>query len=452
MTDQLTERNDDQVSSHAGPGAPLPPPRRVDRMKSEIVAGGAVRENTDDELAGGWKGWLSMAAIAGLFAWLGVANIWIFVFVVGVVISIFLHELGHYLTARWTGMKVTQFFLFFGPRLWSFRRGETEYGVRALPLGAFVRIVGMNRMDDVEPGDEGRTYRQQSFPKRLLVISAGSIMHILLAIVLLFGVYSTQGEITAQDEPRVIVGAAALELPAGQAGITADDEIVSVGGTAVTSPTELGETVRSFEPGELVDIVVLRDGVEETITVGLGANTNVAEDDPLFGTALLGVRTYSPPLYEDHGLVASATNAVTDIAPVTWESTKGIVKVLNPVNMVGHLTGSDDVDLSSRPTTLYGVANVSDEVGESGGLAGVIYLLAVLNIFVGVFNMLPLLPLDGGHAAIAVYERFREWRSGSKQRYFADVERLMPFAMGVIMVLAMLMFTGLYLDITQPIG
>src|SRR6056297_2639817 len=452
MTDQLTERNDDQVSSHAGPGAPLPPPRRVDRMKSEIVAGGAVRENTDDELAGGWKGWLSMAAIAGLFAWLGVANIWIFVFVVGVVISIFLHELGHYLTARWTGMKVTQFFLFFGPRLWSFRRGETEYGVRALPLGAFVRIVGMNRMDDVEPGDEGRTYRQQSFPKRLLVISAGSIMHILLAIVLLFGVYSTQGEITAQDEPRVIVGAAALELPAGQAGITADDEIVSVGGTAVTSPTELGEVVRSFEPGELVDIVVLRDGVEETVTVGLGANTSVPEDDPLFGSALLGVRSFSPPLYQDHGIAGSAVNAVTDIFPVTWESTKGIVKVLNPVNLVDQLTDTENADPTARPTTIYGVATVSDDVGDSGGLAGVLYLLAILNIFVGVFNMAPLLPLDGGHAAIAVYERIQERRKHTAGRYFADVERLMPFAMGVIVVLMMLMFTGLYLDITDPIG
>src|SRR6056297_1709491 len=241
MTDQLTERNDDQVSSHAGPGAPLPPPRRVDRMKSEIVAGGAVRENTDDELAGGWKGWLSMAAIAGLFAWLGVANIWIFVFVVGVVISIFLHELGHYLTARWTGMKVTQFFLFFGPRLWSFRRGETEYGVRAIPLGAFVRIVGMNRMDEVEPADEGRTYRRASFPRRLLVISAGSIMHMIIAVLLLFTVYVGQGERTDEFVPEVYVAAAAPGLPAAEAGIEDGDQVLSVGGIPVTSPSELGD-------------------------------------------------------------------------------------------------------------------------------------------------------------------------------------------------------------------
>jgi membrane-associated protease RseP (regulator of RpoE activity) len=447
MTDQLTPQDERTTQ-------PLPPPTptRSDRMKSEIMAGGAVVERGDDEVANGWTGWLAMAALFALFAWLAFVNIWIFVFVVGVVISIFLHELGHFATAKWTGMKATQFFLFFGPRLWSFRKGETEYGVRAIPLGAFVRIVGMNRMDEVEPADEARSYRQATFPRRLLVISAGSIMHILIAIVLLFAVYSTQGEITAQDEPRVIVGAAAQELPAWAAGIRDGDEIVSVGGIPVTSPVELGEAVRTFEPADVVDLVVIRGEETVTIPVGLGANTSVPEDDPLFGTALLGVRSYSPPLYEQHGIGGAAVNAVTDIFPVSWESTKGIVKVLNPVNLVEQLTDTENADPAARPTTIYGIATVSDDVGESGGFAGVLYMLAILNVFVGVFNMMPLLPLDGGHAAIAIYERIQEKRRHMTGRYFADVERLMPFAMGVIVVLAMLMFTGLYLDITDPIG
>jgi membrane-associated protease RseP (regulator of RpoE activity) len=152
----------------------------------------------------------------------------------------------------------------------------------------------------------------------------------------------------------------------------------------------------------------------------------------------------------DHSVAAAAGNAVADIVPFSWESTKGVIKVLNPVNIVTHLTGSND-DLSSRPTTLVGVAGISDDVGENSGWAGMLLLLAVLNVFVGVFNMFPLLPLDGGHAAIAVYERVRECVRGGKQRYFADVERLMPYAMGVVTVLAMLMFAGLYLDITKPL-
>ncbi len=430
MTEQLTDQE-------------LPPPNamsRADKIRSEIVAGGAVRENSDDELAGGWRGALPMLAILGLFAWLAFANFWIFVFVVGVVISIFLHELGHFLTARWTGMKVTQFFLFFGPRLWSFRRGETEYGVRALPLGAFVRIVGMNRMDDVDDGDEGRAYRQQSFPKRLLVISAGSIMHIIIAIVLLFGVYAVAGEEVVRDGAQI--RELSLNGPASEAGVLPGDIVVSVDGERFTGARELGELIRANEPQDVVVLGVLRDGEPIEIPLALGANEA--------GDALAGITSSTVFETIDHSVPAAAGNAVTDIFPFTWESTKGVVKVLNPVSIISHVSGTND-DLSSRPTTLYGVAQISDDVGDASGWAGMLLLLAVLNVFVGVFNMFPLLPLDGGHAAIAAYERVREALRGGTQRYFADVERLMPFAIGVITVLMMLMFAGLYLDISKPL-
>ena len=145
---------------------------------------------------------------------------------------------------------------------------------------------------------------------------------------------------------------------------------------------------------------------------------------------------------------AAAANAVTDVFPVTWETMKSTVKVLNPVNIISHLAGTND-DLASRPTTLVGVTGITDDIGEQNGLIGIIFLLAVLNVFVGVFNMLPLLPLDGGHAAIATYERVRE-RNGV--RYHADVAKLMPFAMAVMTVLLFLFAAGLYLDIVRPIG
>jgi membrane-associated protease RseP (regulator of RpoE activity) len=428
MTDQLTPPTEDDAAGRS-------------KFTSEVMAGGAVTENlADDELAGGRRGVLSMLAILGLFAWLGFANFWIFVFVVGVVISIFLHELGHYLTAKWSGMKVTQFFLFFGPRLWSFRRGETEYGVRALPLGAFVRIIGMNRMDEVEPGDESRAYRQKSFPRRLLVISAGSIMHILIAITLLFGVYSVAGEDTVRDgvEVKTLVDGGAAQ----SAGVLPGDIVRSVDGESFTGSNEFGELIRSNDPGDSITLTVLRNDVEESIPVVLGSNDA--------GGALVGVSSASIFETIDHSIPAAAGNAVADIVPFSWESAKGVVKVLNPVNIITHLTGSND-DMTSRPTTLVGVAAISDDVGDSSGWAGMLLLLAVLNVFVGVFNMFPLLPLDGGHAAIALYERVRERVRGGKQRYFADVERLMPFAMGVVTVLVMLMFAGLYLDITKPL-
>ncbi len=442
MTDQLEHLDE------------LEPPTemtRADKFKSEIVAGGSAAEISDDELAGGWKGALAMAVLAGLFVWLFTINLWWFVFVVGIVISIFLHETGHFVTAKMTGMKATQFFMFMGPRLWSFRRGETEYGVRLIPLGAFVRIIGMHRIDaDVAPEDEARTYRQKSFPRRLLVISAGSIMHMIIAVVLLFVVYVGQGERTDEFGPEVFVGVATPGFPAEQAGIESGDQILSIGGISLDTAADLGPVVRSFEPADVVDFVIVRDGVEQTIPVGLGSRTDVPADDELFGTAFIGVGPASPFIYEDHSILAAAGNAVTDIVPVAWESTQGVVKALNPVNLFTHLSG-DNENLETRPVTLVGVTGLSDDVGDSEGIFGVLWLLAVLNIFVGVFNMFPLLPLDGGHALVAIYERVREALRGGSQRYFADVERLMPLALGVVAFLFAFMFAGLYLDITDPL-
>ena len=367
-----------------------------------------------------------------------------FVFAVGILISVFLHEAGHFVTARMTGMKATQFFLGFGPRLWSFHRGETEYGVRALPLGAFVRIIGMNNMDEVPPEDEARTYRQKSYPRRMLVISAGSLMHLLIAIVLLFGIYSTRGELVEQRRAPRSASSRAAGRRRRRASSPATSSL-SIGGAAIEDPDDLGETVRSHEPGDSVIIVVERDGEQRTVTAVLGENTDQSSD--LFGSARLGVSSRTAAEWEGMSIQDAAVSSVADLIPVTWESTKGIVQVLNPVNIVNHLSGESE-DLSTRPTTVVGVTQVSGTVGETEGFVGVLYLLAVLNVFVGVFNMFPLLPLDGGHAAVATYERVRE-RGG--RRYFADVSRLMPFAMAVIMVLLALFVSGLYLDITQPL-
>ena len=176
-----------------------------------------------------------------------------------------------------------------------------------------------------------------------------------------------------------------------------------------------------------------------------------ANDDPespLYGKPFVGVSSSEAFETIEHSVPGAAANAVIDIFPTSWEMTKGAVKVLNPVNIFTHLAGTND-DITTRPTTLVGVTSVSDDVGESEGFVGILFLLAILNVFVGVFNMFPLLPLDGGHAAIATYERVRE-RNG--QRYYADVAKMMPFAMAVMTLLMFLFAAGLYLDITKPVG
>ena len=423
---------------------------RYERLKNEIVAGGSVTDvpdevDDDDPRPPVWQSVLGIAAIVGLFAWLFAVNRWMFVFAFGILVSVFLHETGHFVTARLTGMKATQFFLGFGPRLWSFNRGETEYGVRLLPLGAFVRIIGMHNVDEVPAADEGRTYRQKSYPRRMLVITAGSLMHILIAILLFFGVFATRGELKEGDGARV--AELSETSPAGQAGILEDDIILAIGGVPIEKAEDLGDTVRTHEPGERVDVAILRDDDPLSVSVVLGTNPS---DGDLAGTAFLGVSSGTVTEWHEMSIGEAAVSSVTELVPITWESAKGVAKVLNPVNIVSHLTG-DNEEIESRPTTVVGITQASGTIGENEGLVGVIYLLAALNVFVGVFNMLPLLPLDGGHAAIATYERVRE-RGRRGVRYFADVSKLMPYALAVIMLLLFLFMSGLYLDVTKPLG
>ena len=425
-------------------------PRGFDRFRGEVMAGGSVTERptTDvgEPIGGGLNGALAGVGILALFVWLGVSNHWMFLFAVGVLVSVFLHETGHFVTARLTGMKATQFFIGFGPRLWSFQRGETEYGVRLLPLGAFVRIIGMNNLDDVPAADEGRTYRQATFPRRMLVITAGSIMHILIAIVLFFAVFATRGEIV--EIPGAEVGEPAAGSGAEGAGIQADDIILAIGGNTIgdVDDENLGDVVRGFNPGDTVSVALLRDGEPLTVQATLGS---AGPESEVPGSALLGVTSRGLTDWQEMSIGEAARSSITDLIPATWDSTRGVVQVLNPVNIFSHLTGDND-DLSTRPTTLVGVTDVSGDVGDEKGFFGVLFILAALNVFIGVFNMFPLLPLDGGHAAIAVYERVREFgRHG--RRYFTDVAKLMPFTMGVIVVLLFLFMSGLYLDITEPL-
>jgi membrane-associated protease RseP (regulator of RpoE activity) len=374
-----------------------------------------------------------------LLAWLAIQSIWTFIFVVGLIVSVFLHEIGHFVTARWTGMKSTQFFMGFGPRVWSTHRNGVEYGVRAIPAGAFVRIIGMNNLDDVEPEDEPMTYRSKSYPRRMLVITAGSLMHMIIALLLFTGVYATAGRI--QETGTVTIAAlGAGDTPASQAGLQQGDTIVSIGGTPVASRDDVVTTVTSYEPGDQADIVYLRDDVQQTTTVTFAANPA----DPTIaylGVASDSVDYVSIPLYE------SVWRGVQDIGDTIAGSVKGVVTVLNPMNSIRHLTG-EDTSLETRPTTLVGVSQVGGDIGRSDGMKGVLLLLASVNVFVGIFNMFPLLPFDGGHAAIATYERLRS-RKG--RVYRADISKMVPVATTVVGLLLLLLFTGLYLDITQPL-
>jgi membrane-associated protease RseP (regulator of RpoE activity) len=409
------------------------------RFRSEIAAGGAVDEPITPMATPGGK--ITGLAMLGLLAFLAVKNPWTCVFVVGLLVSVFLHEVGHYSTARLTGMKVTQFFMGFGPRVWSRTKGEVEYGVRALPLGAFVRIIGMNNVDEVDPADEPRAYRSQTFPRRLLVITAGSLMHMVIAFVLFFGVYSSSGR-EQNTGISTIRGLDVATSPASQAGIVIGDVLVSVGGVLVTDYNSVSSAIQTFRVGDSINVVFEHNGVRQSRNVVLATHPTKP------GRAYLGVMADDWG-WKDLSVLSSVGHSLSDIGSTITGSVRGVVVALNPMNTSRHLTNSPEATLETRPTTVVGVSEIGGTIGRSEGLKGVLVLLASINVFVGVFNMFPLLPFDGGHAAIAIYERVRS-RKG--KLYRADINKMVPLATMVVGLLSLLLITGLYLDITRPIG
>ena len=409
------------------------------KFRDEIVAGGDTTDQpqrVNDKRTSAISG----AALLALFVWLGVTNPWTFVFVVGLLVSVFLHEMGHFVTARRTGMKVTQFFMGFGPRLWSTQRGEVEYGIRALPLGAFVRIVGMNNLDECDPTDEPRAYRAQSYPKRLLVITAGSLMHGVIALVLFFGVYATSGRYTETGDV-LVTSPPAANSPAQQSGVVLGDVIREIDGIVVSSRDQFIDQIVSKTPGQTVTVIVDRSGERVSLNATLGNNpvdTSIA---------YFGVASWSLD-YVRVNPVKAIGYASQDLVVTAGRSVAGVFVVLNPVNIINSVI-DDKADPATRPGTVVGASQLGGEIGRQDGLKGVLLLLASVNIFVGVFNLFPLLPFDGGHAAIATYERFRSRRG---KTYRADVGKMVPVATMVVGLLALLLIVGLYLDLTQPIS
>jgi membrane-associated protease RseP (regulator of RpoE activity) len=410
---------------------------------------------------------LLIAAVAAA----GLAFGWpVLVVILGIVVMIFLHELGHYVTAKWAGMKVTEFFIGFGPKIWSFRRGETEYGLKVVPAGAYVRIIGMNNLDEVDPVDEPRTYRQKSFPKRLLVVSAGSLMHFAQAFVLLvilLGVVGFPGRSVANPPDRAPawqINTVEDDSAAQAAGLKEDDLVVAVNGQPVSHFDELSDALARFDVGDEVQLTVERDGVERTVDATLRARpAGVPGGDA--GTPFLGVGTSKHFSDEPLGLGTALVRAPGEMVRFTGQTFGAMAGFFSPrgisnfADNVGEANNPDSgsggsggsgssSDDNDRLISIIGVVQLGSQDVENRA-AFLLALFFSLNMFIGIFNMLPLLPLDGGHAAMAIYERIRS-RPG--RAYHADFAKLLPLTYVVVMGLVVLGVTAMYLDIVDPIS
>jgi membrane-associated protease RseP (regulator of RpoE activity) len=408
----------------------------------EIAAGGAVED--DDEEPQGTTSWVGLAIIALLLVLLAVqGGPWIFATAIAILVCVFLHEVGHYVTARWAGMKVTQFFIGFGPRLWSFHRGEVEYGARALPLGAFVRIIGMNNLDEVAPADEPRAFRSKSYWWRLLVMTAGSLMHFLIAAVLLLTIAVFYG----RDEPippTFPLQAVVDGTPAARAGLAAGDTITTFDGEAIDDYGDVSARILEHAPGDEVVVGYERGGRAAEVTVVLAGRDVGGEQVAFLGIAPTATR------HDELGPIDAIGETGDRFWELTTASADSLGNFVSPSwwgEFFDHLTGETE-DLNTRPSSVVGVARVGGDLGEQSGWVGFLTLVAVFNIFIGVFNMLPVLPFDGGHVVIATYEAIRS-RKG--KRYYADVTKMIPVAMTVVALLSVLFLGALYLDLFDPV-
>ncbi|HLZ37243.1 MAG TPA: site-2 protease family protein [Mycobacteriales bacterium] len=392
-------------------------------------------------------------------------------FVVVLLLSIMLHEAGHFLTAKRFGMKATQFFLGFGPTLWSFRRGETEYGVKAIPAGGFVKIEGMTPLDELAPGEEERAFYRQPAPQRAVVLAAGSVTHFLLAFVLLFAVLVGLGvptgrETTALASVSECVPATPTQAcrpddppsPAKAAGLRPGDRIVEFAGEPVTDWRDFTQRVRHAPPGP-TSLVVERDGRRVTLrpSVVLAERPSLADPSRTERVGVLGIVPQSQT--ERVGPVAGLGRSAELMGRLFAATGQALVAIPAAVPKLWDQALHDSPRDASGLIGPVGAARISGQALETGApatqkVASFLLLMAGLNVFIGVFNLLPLLPLDGGHLAILAFEQARSRIAralGRRDPGRVDLTKLLPAAYFVVALFIGLSVLLLLSDIVNPV-
>jgi RIP metalloprotease RseP len=467
-------------------------------------------------------------------AYAAYVSLWLVVVILVIGLTLFIHELGHFLVAKRNGMKVTEFFLGFGPRIWSFRRGETEYGLKVLPAGAYVKIIGMSNLEEVAPEDEGRSYRAKGYWQRMPVVLAGPAVNIVVGLLLLVVVYASFGWVRQSTTVSNVTPGSG----ASAANIRPGDELRSLDGRPIEDFDDVREMI-AREGGSQVQVTLVRDGSEVVVpvTVGWGVSEEVAKElqisrgdritrvgdievssYPDAATALAAAEGPTEVIVDtglgegrmvvqgpvelpddgsvgllgvapsrstiEHGNVVEASGeAVGSVGAMlskTGEvmgrlfSPSGLsdyaskvanggddttsVVVLQPLEPTGELesgqapgsfsSGSSSNIDEERPSSILGIVDTMTQLGERAGWPGVLAALAMVNIILGLLNLIPLLPFDGGHILVATYEEIRG--RISHRAYRADMAKLLPVTYAVLAFFVLFGLSAMYLDLVDP--
>jgi len=417
-------------------------------------------------------------------------------FAVGIIISIALHEAGHMIPAKLFGVKVTQFFVGFGNTLWSFRRGETEYGIKSIPLGGYVRLVGMlppakdEDPHEVRPTNTGlftqlaeeartaeyehvsdedlpRLFYRLTWWKKVIVMAGGPMVNVMIAVVLFaivilgLGVEQQTTTVSRVSDCAVSDSSAARVCtdddpvaPAKTAGLQPGDVITSIDGVAMTSWDQLSRTIRASGDRRLT-LGFDRDGTAMSVDLKPSVLTRADLDDPdqKVSVGFLGVSPTIERVQGDVGDVASTMGTYID------RTAEAIVHL--PVRMIdvtkALFGGERDPE---GPIGVVGASRISGELvtlhdpSWTERSARVLTLLAGLNMFLALFNLIPLLPFDGGHIAGALWEALRRGWSrlrSSPDPGFVDVAKALPVSYGVGAVLVVMSVILLFADILNPV-
>jgi membrane-associated protease RseP (regulator of RpoE activity) len=387
----------------------------------------------------------------------------ILAFVVALLVSVMIHEAGHYLTAKKFGMKVTEFFLGFGQKIWSTQRGETEFGVKAIPAGGYCRIVGMSSREVLSPADADRAFIKATITQRLIVLGAGSFLHFVIGFLLLITLFGAVGvtSVTNQVEkisdcvPQIateVCSATSTPSPAKTAGLLPGDKIVKIDGESFDLWSDAVAVIRA-SAGREINLVIDRSG--DQVQVQVTPATRMVDGKPVGVLGVIneiGTIRFSP--------IAATARATSFTGKILQNSVTSLIALPTKIpDLLAQTFGTTERD----PEGLVGVVGVARVSGETASteklslnekIATFILIVASLNIFVGMFNLLPLLPLDGGHMAVAIADGIRNFiakRRGLAKPAPIDVERLTPITMVVFVLMASLSILLLAADIFNPI-